>query len=348
MEHRRREKSLSPTILFLLIQLYQQLEKLPIKPPITIGLLTINILAYLHPYTNIFGYYLNDIQSNCLNPYAVVSNLTEGRLMINRLVLSSIMHADDNHLYYNMLSLCWKGINLERNMGSEMFAQLVIISLVLSHVYVVVLSYLLHTFTTIDSSYYSCAVGFSAVLFALKYVLNVNSPTYSYIMGFTVPARHLAWFELLSISYMNPRASFMGHLCGILAGVTYVHLPRVISVLLRPYLRYTHTPSSSSNYTSGTSYTYDYGRADRSSTSRPTTGSSTSPTSSNSGLGGSRPSAFSSPSPSPSSSSAYQNAHDSSNSRYNPTAPYQPSTSASSSSSSSSHIRHQRSQFYGS
>ena len=43
--------------------------------------------------------------------------------------------------------------------------------------------------------------------------------------GMTMPvqARYAAWAELVLISLVSPSASFVGHLCGILAGVAWVH-----------------------------------------------------------------------------------------------------------------------------
>lgn len=110
-------------------------------------------------------------------------------------------------------------------MGSSSFLTLVIFSLVVSHLLLVGIAYtLFHSgFNRIDSGYSSCAVGFSAVLFALKYVLNHGSPSQSSIMGITLPTKYAAWAELILVSIMTPQASFIGHLSGILAGILYVH-----------------------------------------------------------------------------------------------------------------------------
>lgn len=40
-------------------------------------------------------------------------------------------------------------------------------------------------------SFHSCAVGFSSVLFSLKYVLNATSPGYTSVGGFQVPTRQV-------------------------------------------------------------------------------------------------------------------------------------------------------------
>jgi hypothetical protein len=67
-------------------------------------------------------------------------------------------------------------------------------------------------------------VGISAVLFALKTVLNLdpNSPRDSIIYGIRLPTRYVAWAELLIIQLLVPNASFAGHLAGIVAGLLWV------------------------------------------------------------------------------------------------------------------------------
>jgi hypothetical protein len=75
----------------------------------------------------------------------------------------------------------------------------------------------------------SCAVGFSAVLFAFKAVLNADDPSTSSIMGIPVPTRFMAWGELLLASAFNPQASFFGHVCGILAGLAHVQVARALA-----------------------------------------------------------------------------------------------------------------------
>jgi hypothetical protein len=81
---------------------------------------------------------------------------------------------------------------------------------------------------------HSCAVGCSAVLFALKIVLQgrqgrqgggggVGGATM--LWGVRVPARHAAWFELALASLVNPGlAPFAAHLSGIGAGLLHVRV----------------------------------------------------------------------------------------------------------------------------
>ena len=45
------------------------------------------------------------------------------------------------------------------------------------------------------------------------------------IFGIPVPSRWACWIELVVIQLLVPRASFTGHLAGILVGLAYVKGP---------------------------------------------------------------------------------------------------------------------------
>lgn len=52
-------------------------------------------------------------------------------------------------------------------------------------------------------------------------LLNHNSPAFTSVYGFQVPTKYAAWLELVVIHVLVPRSSFMGHMCGILAGTDW-------------------------------------------------------------------------------------------------------------------------------
>ncbi|KXZ53472.1 hypothetical protein GPECTOR_7g922 [Gonium pectorale] len=134
------------------------------------------------------------------------------------------MEWTQSHVVYNMISLVWKGVQLERRYGHLLFGALVAELLAAAHLITVALAALLAA--NIPGYRYlyrdQCAVGFSAVLFGLKVVLNHDSPGFSQVMGVTLPTKYLCWAELVLASYLNPSASFLGHLAGILAGLLHV------------------------------------------------------------------------------------------------------------------------------
>lgn len=78
-----------------------------------------------------------------------------------RLVLSPLHHADDFHLYFNMVSFLWKGIRLERRLGGAWFLYLLSVFSLLTGIVYLLLEMGL-TEVTGDGLYsMDCAVGFS-------------------------------------------------------------------------------------------------------------------------------------------------------------------------------------------
>ena len=229
----RRRTYNSFVIISLLYQIYEQVDRLPYKPPVTLFFLALNIATFLFPI-QLFSFRLWDVSQNCLFPQKILSLISSQNYFgfLNRLILSSIIHVDEQHLYYNMISFLIKGIQLEQLLGSFSFLQLVLYSILASHSIMVLLSAFLTQIPSFEShsGFYSCAVGFSAVIFSLKYVLYMRSSGNIHVMYFTVNIKYAAWAELVLISLLNPNASFVGHLSGILAGMLYHHyLPHVPS-----------------------------------------------------------------------------------------------------------------------
>ncbi|PWA48927.1 RHOMBOID-like protein 14 [Artemisia annua] len=143
---------------------------------------------------------------------------------MKRFFLSAFYHLGESHLAYNMMSLLWKGIQLETSMGSTEFASMIAALLGLSQGITLLLAKSLLLFDYEKAYYNEYAAGFSGVLFAMKVVLNSQSDNYTNVHGFMVPAKHAAWAELILIQMFVPGVSFLGHLGGILAGIVYLRL----------------------------------------------------------------------------------------------------------------------------
>jgi rhomboid domain-containing protein 1 len=166
------------------------------------------------------------ISQVCVSPLHILRSL-QGRgsfLDLGRLLLGAFFHADDIHLYYNMSSLLWKGRMLEPLVGRRHFAIMLVLFSILCNMLYVLGSYLLANCVDYPGPFHSCAVGFSAVLFALKVILTRYSTSpYMTVMGsFTVPTKYVYWVELFLIQVLVPGASFFGHLCGVVIGILYV------------------------------------------------------------------------------------------------------------------------------
>ncbi|CAK8563906.1 unnamed protein product [Lathyrus sativus] len=190
------------------------------KPPVTAALIAANTLIYLRP--NFLRSLIPPIDHVWFNPHLILKNKD-----LQRFFLSPFYHIGDSHLVYNMISLLWKGIQLENSMGSLEYASTVASLLALSQSITLILSKSLLIFFDYERSYYyEYSVGFSGVLFAMKVVLNSQSDDYTNVYGVSVPSRYAAWAELILIQMFVPGVSFLGHLSGILAGLVYLRLRR--------------------------------------------------------------------------------------------------------------------------
>lgn len=182
-------------------------------PPVTLAVLGINAYLYLFPAAPLMQACVSVDQTYRLKDW-------------RRLILSPLHHADDMHLYFNMVSLLWKGMRLERRLGGPFFLYVLsVFSLLTGLVYLGLEAAL--TELTQDYSYsMQCAVGFSGVLFGLKVLVNHYFPGgTTYLMGIPVSNRYASWAELVLIHVTSPGTSFIGHLSGILVGLLYTSGP---------------------------------------------------------------------------------------------------------------------------
>ncbi|XP_047449250.1 rhomboid-related protein 4 [Mugil cephalus] len=209
MHNRRRGSHLG--LLLLAFQLFQ--VGLDNIPPVTLGVLALNVYLYLFPAA--------PLMQTCVSVYQAY---WYGQW--SRLLMSPFHHADDWHLYFNMASFLWKGSRLERQLGGGWFFYVLSVFSLLTGVVYLVLEALL-TELTLDQSYsMTCAVGFSGVLFALKVLNHHYYPGgVTYVMGIPVSNSYASWVELVLIHLTSPGTSFIGHLSGILVGLLYTRGP---------------------------------------------------------------------------------------------------------------------------
>eukprot|EP01032_Pedospumella_encystans_P016018 gene16018-18293_t len=199
------------------------------ESPVTLVLIVVNIVVHFTPFHYILGFDLWNASQNCIQPSTALSSVMMGDLAVNRLILSAFMHVGDVHLAYNMISLGWKGINLEKAQGPQAFLKLVFYAIVATNLLFVVLGCsmnALHIQPT-TSHFNTCTLGFSGAIFCLKYVWNSLSPSETTtVAGVKIPSKAAAWAELLLISSLVPSTSVVSHVAGILAGYLYMEYAR--------------------------------------------------------------------------------------------------------------------------
>ena len=75
--------------------------------------------------------------------------------------MAPFFHADEWHLYYNMVSFMWKGRNLEPHFGSAYYGYMLAMFAVLVNIVMVGLAMLAQLCFHDQSYLWQCGVGFS-------------------------------------------------------------------------------------------------------------------------------------------------------------------------------------------
>ncbi|KAG9494224.1 hypothetical protein GDO78_001857 [Eleutherodactylus coqui] len=187
----RRRRGLDLGLGFLFFNIYQfGLDNIP---PVTLTVLGLNVYLFLKP--------LKPLEYCCISVNEVYYERDWERFL-----LAPFHHVDDWHLYFNMLSLIWKGSTLERRLGSALFAKIIVVFSLLTDVVYVLLEFLLSEITHDEYYMIQCAVGFSGVLFALKVLINHYYPGWSIIIfDIQVPNKYACWAELVLIYLLIPK-----------------------------------------------------------------------------------------------------------------------------------------------
>uniref|UniRef100_A0A914VWW8 Peptidase S54 rhomboid domain-containing protein n=1 Tax=Plectus sambesii TaxID=2011161 RepID=A0A914VWW8_9BILA len=141
-------------VILLLYTLFANNDYLP---PVTLGAIVLQVAIYLGfipPLDPSNTYQL------CVQPSRI---LNKGEWW--RLLAPTLMHGDDMHLYFNMVSLLWKGRRLERHLGSKRFLLTLVIFSVLTSLTMVGMSVGIEEYAGMRSwnLMQQCAVGFSAI-----------------------------------------------------------------------------------------------------------------------------------------------------------------------------------------
>lgn len=186
--------------------LLAELSRTSHLPPITLVVILFNVAIYFDIFP-LFGL-AGDLQSVCVSTHAVID---QGDYM--RILLAPFFHGDDMHLYYNMASFLYKGQQLETLFGSGYFVILLTILTLSSSLLLVVLGQLASSLLDNPEYLFTCAVGFSAVIFALKVITTHYTPTFgsnSFLGFIPISSKYLVWLELVVIQLITPNVSFLG------------------------------------------------------------------------------------------------------------------------------------------
>lgn len=157
-------------------------------------------------------------------------------MQIWRSFTGALAHFEGLHLLFNMTTLYTFGNTLESTFGSVPFLFYNICMIPLTTIIMIGLIYLQIRLKRNDQYAQTSSVGFSGVLFAWSVVSSLESyaicpipfapdmcfATTTYNIGFITLKFNLGPFiQLLLMQFIMPRASFIGHLSGIICGFIF-------------------------------------------------------------------------------------------------------------------------------
>lgn len=145
----RREKP-KQAVFLLLTELFRN-DRLP---PVTLAVIALNVIIYLELE-------FLDIKYPDTNYVCLAVNRVFQQNQWWRLFMSPFFHADDWHLYYNMVSFTIKGRSLEKRYGSGYFAILILTFSIMCGLVLIGLEYSSFLLLGREEDLYACAVGFS-------------------------------------------------------------------------------------------------------------------------------------------------------------------------------------------
>jgi len=160
-----------------------------------------------------------DLFSIFLKKYALFSpSLISNFADVPRLIVPHFSHINFFHLVINMLSLSRTGLIMEHMLGDH-FLTITFLLGILSSIFHILLSYVSCYIYNNQATFYTKSMGFSCILFALKYIyLNRLNRTIN-MFGYDINSKYAIWYDLAIAQILIPNASFIGHLSGIFAGI---------------------------------------------------------------------------------------------------------------------------------
>ena len=170
----------------------------------------------------------DDFAQICMAPSWV---LRDGQ--VYRMFTSVLFHGSVLHLAFNMMAFVPMASSLERLLGTVQFTYILVLFTLLASIFHVGLAFIGGALGY--ASMHECAIGFSGVIFGVIVVdTHLSSVAQRSIFGFfTVPSQWYPLSLLIFLQVLMPSVSFVGHLSGLLAGLTYVR-GHLNPLLLRP------------------------------------------------------------------------------------------------------------------
>ncbi|KAG4096394.1 hypothetical protein H8356DRAFT_1681657 [Neocallimastix lanati (nom. inval.)] len=162
-------------------------------------------------------FWVNEIEDTCINPDIMWNHIITS---LPRYILHSFIHANVIHIIFNSIALIHFSSNFEKDVGSVLLLYIVFVFTVLIAIFYSFTAKIL-SILFIDKWMNSCTIGISGVLFAFITIESLQNETIKYIRGIEIPSKYNPLILLVITQLLWPKASFLGHLGGIIVGYLY-------------------------------------------------------------------------------------------------------------------------------
>lgn len=173
----------------------------------------VKYLIYINTIIFIVTYYFTPT----LIEYGAIHNITDPNFQFWQIITSMFLHGGFQHLFFNMLTLWFVGILIEKNLGTKKFILLYIISGITSSILCMFLS----PVPAIGASGAICGIMAAMIFFSpeskilLLFVIPIKIKHFIY--GFSLFSLVFGLLSLININYSFGVAHF-GHLGGLIGG----------------------------------------------------------------------------------------------------------------------------------
>lgn len=179
-------------------------------------------------FLNIFLYLLSFLKNFEMNNYSICLWQIIYKHQYYRMITHNFFHANFVHILFNLIFFYFVGRSLEKKIGSFLTFFYICESVVLIWFYYIgilkMLKYVvIESLKMTEYNYdFYCSIGFSGILFSLYYLFcsfkNVKESVMLLFNFIPIKAKYTPYCYLILMQMMNPKSSFLGHLCGILTG----------------------------------------------------------------------------------------------------------------------------------
>jgi membrane associated rhomboid family serine protease len=142
-----------------------------------------------------------------------------------RIVTSCFFHGSLLHIGMNMMSTAGISTLVERRLGTLAYCATVFWSVLLTGILYLSIAVTAYVVLGYDDLMYSHALGFSGIMFHLLVLeSNMTPNAQRSVFGFAnVPSQVYPMVMLIVMQFIMPNISFVGHLCGIIAGTLHLY-----------------------------------------------------------------------------------------------------------------------------